>query len=145
LSFSISYFQNVSLICHATGVSLTVSPKEKILILDNYDKKVLRNYLKIALSDNRMTHKMYSEVCDWFEDHLEDIVSTEISDATWAAIGDYNCAIGEHSNTVSAQKKFLTAISQLFVTNKETETTSSQLEITLATLTSEMKLDESDI
>ncbi len=113
-------------------------------MINSYDQTVLHNYLTRLLFDSRMTHKMYSEVCDWFEDHLEDIVSTEISDETWAAIGDYNCAIGEHSNTVSAQKKFLTAISQLFVTNKETETTSSQLEITLAILASETKLDESD-
>jgi len=113
-------------------------------MLDDYDKKILRNYLNKILSDNQMTHKMYSEICDWLEDHLESIVTTEISEDVWEAIGNYSCAIREHRQVLPTQKKFLTAISQLLVANKDDKIPPNQLEVKLAALTSAMKLDEND-
>jgi len=113
-------------------------------MLDNYDKKVLRNYLNKILSDSRMTHGMYAEICTWCEDHLENIVNAEISEEVWESIEKYDRAIGEHRQVVPAQGVFLATISCLLSEGEDSETRPGQREVKLATLASEMRLDEDD-
>ena len=62
-------------------------------MLDPYEKKILRNYLKNLLLDNRMTQKMFASACDWLDDNLENIIVGKINDKTWKTIDEYNSAI----------------------------------------------------
>jgi len=112
-------------------------------MLDNFEKRIMRTYLKNLIFDNQITQKMFSEVCDWLGDHLENIAIKEISEKTWTTIDNYNCAIKERTGIKACQKKFMATMSLQLAKDKSTAPHSS-LEKNLTILISEMKLDEED-
>ncbi len=115
-------------------------------MLDNFEKKVLRNYLKNLLLDKRMTQKMFSAVCDWLDDHLENIFIGEITEKTWEVLDNYSSASRTHSGVKTCQKKFIAEMTSLLATLNDSEDAipTSPLEQSIAMLADEMKFDESD-
>lgn len=115
-------------------------------MLDNFEKKVLRNYLKNLFLDKRMTQKMFSAACEWLDDHLENIFIGEISEKTWKAIDEYNYAIKERSGVKTRQKRFLAEMLHLLTTTDDSEDDmqTSSLGQSLAMLADEMRFDECD-
>jgi transitional endoplasmic reticulum ATPase len=114
--------------------------------MDNFENQVLRNYLKNMLIDNRMTQKMFSAVCDWLDDNLENIIVGDIGEKTWNILDDYNSAIRDHSGVKSHQKRFFAEMTFLLSATDDSEdkTQTSPLEQSLAILAGEMKFDEFD-
>ncbi|MEA3544353.1 MAG: AAA family ATPase [Thermodesulfobacteriota bacterium] len=115
-------------------------------MLDNFEKKVLRNYLRNLLQTDQMTQKMFSAVCDWLDDHLENIIVGKINEKTWKIIDEYNSAIKERSGVKAQQKKFLAEMWHLLsiTENSDDDMPISPLEQSLTILTDEIKLDEND-
>ncbi|MCD6526400.1 MAG: ATP-binding protein [Desulfuromonas sp.] len=114
--------------------------------MDNFEKKLLRNYLRNLLSNSRMTRKMFSALCDWLEDHLENIIVGEISKKTWQILDDYNNAIRNHSAAKANQKIFIAEMKEVLSPGKDGKANipPSQLELSLEMLAGEMNLDEYD-
>ncbi|MFK5926559.1 MAG: ATP-binding protein [Desulfuromusa sp.] len=115
-------------------------------MLDNFEKKILRTYLRNLLLDKRMTQKMFSEVCNWLDDHLENIFIGEISEKTWEVLDNYTSAIRNHSGVKVCQKKFIAKMTSLLATIKDSKDAipTSPLEQSIVMLADEMKFDESD-
>ncbi len=115
-------------------------------MLDNFEKKVLRNYLRNLLLDNRMTQKMFSAVCDWLDDHLENIFIGEITEKTWEVLDNYSSASRTHSGVKACQKKFIAEMTSLLATLNDSEDAipTSPLEQSIVMLADEMKFDEAD-
>ena len=115
-------------------------------MLDNYEKKVLRNYLKNLLLDTRMTQKMFASTCDWLDDNLENIIVGKINDKTWKTIDEYNSAIKERSGVKAQQKRFIVEITTLLsmTDSSEDDMPISSLEQSLILLAHEMKFEEHD-
>jgi len=115
-------------------------------MLDPYEKKVLRNYLKNLLLDNRMTQKMFASACDWLDDNLENIIVGKINDKTWKTIDEYNSAIKERSGVKAQQKRFIAEMTSLLSTtdSSEDDMPISSLEQSLILLTHEMRFEKHD-
>ncbi len=115
-------------------------------MLDNFEKKVLRNYLRNLLSDTRMTQKMFAAVCDWLDDHLENITTDKIDEKTWKIINDYNYAIKERTGVKAYQEKFIAEITYTLSTSDVSinDVATSPLEKNLSLLGKEMKFDQTD-
>ena len=115
-------------------------------MIDDFEKNILRNYLMNLLSDIRMTRKMFSEICDWLEDHLENIIVVDVDEEIWQVLDDYSCALKERSEVKAKQKRVFAEISKLLLLAEEVEgdIQPSRLELSLAMLACEMELEESD-
>ena len=115
-------------------------------MIDDFEKNILRNYLMNLLSDIRMTRKMFSEICDWLEDHLENIIVGDVGEETWQVLDDFSCALKERSEVKAKQKRVFAEITKLLSLAKEVkdDVQPSRLELSLAMLAREMELEESN-
>lgn len=115
-------------------------------MIDNFEKNILRSYLMNLLPDIRMTRKIFSEICDWLEDHLENIIVGDVDEKTWQVLDDYSYALKERSEVKAKQKKVIAKITKLLSLADEVKGNvhTSRLELSLAILAHEMKLEESD-
>jgi AAA+ superfamily predicted ATPase len=89
---------------------------------------------------------MFWEICDWLDDHLENMITGGINEETWQIIDNYKNAIKDRSGINPCQKNFIAEMMRLLSTteNPEDDVQASPLENNLVMLAREMKLDEID-
>lgn len=115
-------------------------------MIDNFEKKVMCGYLINLLRAPKMTQQLFLEICEWLEDHLEDIIIGGIGKKIWGILDDYKDAVTEHSGVKLHQKKFRIEMISLLEKTIDIcgDNQASPLENDLIALGKGLKLDEED-
>ncbi|RKX24658.1 MAG: AAA family ATPase [Candidatus Zixiibacteriota bacterium] len=120
--------------------------KRRFYLIDDFEKKVMCGYLINLFRAPQTTPQLFLEICEWLEDHLEDIIVGGNSKKIWGMLDDYKEAATEHSGVKLRQKKIRIEMISLLakIIYECGDNQSSPLETALNAFGQGLKLDADD-